>query len=317
MRGLGWVVVGSDQYTRYHNITVRREVYEELKRLADAHGLTLPDFLALVARTYNLVDTLNKLVSLLGAGQHAAGNPSAAPREPPGDAVQHGQKPRRTAWDILREQEIVCASTMKARDPHKVIDVLRDGGAVVIASESDRCAVYPDTWASFVEALSKVGSPDEREVAGRLKGKAKQLFKMLRAAGAVHYDSKARRWVVDPGVVEEAGRAPGLASTGGEEAGAGEHVLRIPVEEAGDPERYVAEMERKGWLCNETAKQVVCVWRELLEQIVVDLNGAGAGARDMEKVLAGDSVKLEAAKAAYEAGLLWYSSQEKRWKAAL
>jgi hypothetical protein len=37
----------------------------------------------------------------------------------------------------------------------------------------------------------------------------------------------------------------------------------------------------------------------------------------MEKALAGDSAKLEVAKAAYEAGLLWYSSQEKRWKAAL
>jgi hypothetical protein len=37
----------------------------------------------------------------------------------------------------------------------------------------------------------------------------------------------------------------------------------------------------------------------------------------MERALAGDSVKLEVAKVAYEAGLLWYSSQEKKWKAAL
>jgi predicted CopG family antitoxin len=313
---LGWAVVGGGRYTRYYNITVRREVYEELKRLADAHGLSLPDFLALVARTYNLVDTLSRLASLLEARQHAAGNPSTASRESPVDAVQQGQKPRRTSWQILEEQGVVCVSTMKARDPHKVIDVLRDSGAVVIASENDRCAVYPDIWASFVETLSKVGSPDEREVLGKLKGKAKQLFKMLRAAGAVHYDSKARRWVVDPGVVEEAGRVPGLAGAGGGEE-AGGHVLRIPVEEAGDPEKYMAEMEKKGWLCNETAKQVICVWRETLEQAVVDLNSAGAGARDMEKVLAGDTAKLEVAKAAYEAGLLWYSSQEKRWKAAL
>jgi hypothetical protein len=59
------------------------------------------------------------------------------------------------------------------------------------------------------------------------------------------------------------------------------------------------------------------LWQELLERVMVGLNGAGAGARDLERVLAGDSVKLEAAKAAYEAGLLWHSSQEKRWKAAL
>jgi hypothetical protein len=287
--------------------------------LADAHGLTVPDFLALVARTYNLVDTLNRLVSLLEARQHTAGNPSTASREPPGDTASQGsqgQKPRRTSWNILEEQGVVCASTMKARDPHRVIDVLRDSGAVVIVSESDRCAVYPDTWASFVETLSKVSSPDEREALGKLKGKAKQLFRMLRATGAVYYDSKARRWVVDPGVVEEAGRAPGLAGAG-EEAEAGGHVLRIPVEEAGDPERYMAEMERRGWLCNEAARQVICVWREVLEQAVVDLNSSDAGAKDMERALAGDSAKLEVAKAAYEAGLLWHSSQEKRWKAAL
>jgi hypothetical protein len=241
----------------------------------------------------------------------------------PPQTAEQGSKPKKTSWDVLREQQITCVSSMKGvRDPEKIVESLKEKGAVILVSENDRCAVYPDTWASFVEALSKAGSPDEREALGRLKGKAKQLFKMLRAAGAVYYDSKARRWVVDPGVVEEAGRASGLASTGAEEAGegkaGGKHVVRVPVEEAGgDPEKYMAEMERKGWLCNEAAKQVICVWRGVLEQAVVDLNSSGAGAKDMERALAGDSVKLEVAKVAYEAGLLWYSSQEKKWKAAL
>jgi hypothetical protein len=237
-----------------------------------------------------------------------------------GDTQQQGQKPRRTAWDILREQEIVCASTMKARDPDKIIDILRDGGAAVIASGSDRCAVYPDTWSSFVETLSKVGSPDEREALGRLKGKAKHLFKMLRAAGAVYYDSKAKRWVVDPGVVEEAGRAPGLASTGAEEAGegkaGGKYVVRVPVEEAGgDPEKYMAEMERKGWLCNEAARQVICVWREALRLVVDVLNKNSVRVSEMEKALAEDKDMLEVAKAGYEAGLLWFDSSQGKWRA--
>jgi len=166
-----------------------------------------------------------------------------------------------------------------------------------------------------VESLARINSPDEREVLGRLKGKAKQLFKMLRAAGAVYYDSRTRTWVIDTSAVER-GESPGLGEAGEEKAG-GKHVVRVPVEEAGDPERYMAEMERRGWLCNEAARQVVCVWRETLEQAVVDLNSAGAGARDMEKALAGDGVKLEVAKTAHEAGLLWYNSREKRWKAAL
>jgi hypothetical protein len=235
----------------------------------------------------------------------------------PSQTVEQGSKPKKTSWDVLREQQITCVSSMKGvRDPEKIVESLKEKGAVILVSENDRCAVYPETWMSFVESLAKVSSPDEREALGRLRGKAKQLFKMLRAAGAVHYDSKARRWVVDPSVVEEAGRAPGPAGGGGEAVGA-VHVLRIPVEEAGDPERYMAEMEKRGWLCNEAARQVVCVWRETLEQAVADLNGNGAGAKDMEKVLAGDTAKLEVAKAAHEAGLLWYNLQEKRWKAAL
>jgi hypothetical protein len=311
----------------YRHLSVREDVYVRLEEFARNRGLASPADAIPVLLEY--ADIHSKLEHLLQAsvrdllqacatppqtGASQAKVPNSAQQA--GGTSQQGPKPRKTAWDILREQEIVCASTMKARDPDKIINILRDSGAVVIASENDRCAVYPDTWMSFVEALAKAGSPDEREVAGRLRGRAKQLFKMLRAAGAVHYDSKTKTWVVDPSVVEEAGRAPGLAGTGGEEE-AGGHVLRIPVEEAGDPERYMAEMERKGWLCNEVARQVVCVWREALEQAIVDLNSSGAGARDMERVLAGDSVKLEAARAAYEAGLLWYSSQEKRWKAAL
>jgi hypothetical protein len=213
-------------------VTVRREVYEELKRLADAHGLDVPDFLALVARTYNLVETLSKLVSQLGESQHATGKPPEAPKEPPGSAPGGRKGGQRKAWEILREQGVVCASAMRARDPHKVIDVLRDGGAIVIASESDRCAVYPDTWMSFVEALAKAGSPDEREVAGRLRGRAKQLFKMLRAAGAVHYDSKTKTWVVDTSIIER-GESPGLEEIGVEE-GEGGRAVKAVAEEGGE-----------------------------------------------------------------------------------
>ncbi len=310
----------------YRHLSVREDVYARLEEFARSRGLAGPaDAIPLLLEYADIHSRLERLLQAsmrdllqactaqqqAGAGQARAPNSAQQASE----AHQQAQKPRRTAWDILKEQEVVCASTMKARDPDKIISILKDGGAVVIASESDRCAVYPDTWVSFVESLAKISSPDEREVAGRLKGKAKQLFKMLRAAGAVHYDSKTRAWVVDTSIVER-GESPGLGEARGERAEGG-RVLRIPVEEAGDPERYMAEMERRGWLCNEAGRQVICVWRETLEQAVVDLNSSGAGARDLEKALAGDTAKLEVAKAAYEAGLLWYSSQEKRWKAAL
>jgi hypothetical protein len=299
--------------------------YRALAERARREGVSVSEVLRVAVRSYlglptqspscdEVLGRLGELEKRIIALEQAVFKQAGA--SPPQTADQ-SSKSKRTAWDVLREQEIACVSNMKGvRDPEKIVESLKEKGAVILVSENDRCAVYPDTWMSFVESLAKVSSPDEREVLGRLKGKAKQLFRMLRAAGAVHYESKTRRWVVDPSVVEEAGRAPGPAGGGGEAVGAG-HVLRIPVEEAGDPERYVAEMERRGWLCNEVARQVICVWRETLEQAVVDLNSAGAGAKDMEKALAGDGMKLEVAKAAHEAGLLWYSSQEKRWKAAL
>jgi hypothetical protein len=304
---------------------LRDDVYRALIERAREEGVTPSELVRRAILAYlnlpvqepsrdEILDKLGELERRIAILEQAVFKRAGA--SPPQTAEQ-SSKSKRTAWDVLREQEITCVSNMKGvRDPEKIVESLKEKGAVILVSENDRCAVYPDTWSSFVETLSKVSSPDEREVLGRLGGKAKQLFRTLRAAGAVHYDFKAKRWVVDASAVEEAGRAPGPAGGGGE-AGAGGHILRIPVEEAGDPERYMAEMEKKGWLCNEAARQVVCVWRETLEQAVADLNSAGAGAKDMEKALAGDGVKLEVAKTAHEAGLLWYSSQEKRWKAAL
>jgi hypothetical protein len=78
---------------------------------------------------------------------------------------------------------------------------------------------------------------------------------------------------------------------------------------------YMARKEKQGYICNDTASKVYCVWREDIEQVIVDLNNAGAKTGELEKVLSGE--KLETAKVAVEAGLLWYDSKEKRWRAPL
>jgi hypothetical protein len=233
---------------------------------------------------------------------------------PPQTATQ-SSKSRKTAWDILREQEIMCISSMKgARDPERIVVSLKKNGAIILVSENDKCAVYPETWMSFIEGLSKINSPDEREVLGKLKGRAKQLFKMLRAVGALHFDSKSRTWVIDTNIIEK-GESPGLEEVR-EEKAESEYVVRVSKEEAGDAESYIADMEREGWICNEKSGSIICVWRELLEQVVVDLNNSKAGVNDLEKALAGDEDKLEVGKAAYEAGILWLDSKEKRWRIA-
>ena len=82
-----------------------------------------------------------------------------------------------------------------------------------------------------------------------------------------------------------------------------------------DVEEYMARKEREGYICNEAGRKVCCIWREDIEQLVVDLNSAGARMGELDKVLAGE--KLETAKAAVDAGLLWFSSKEQRWQAPL
>jgi hypothetical protein len=80
-------------------------------------------------------------------------------------------------------------------------------------------------------------------------------------------------------------------------------------------EEYMAKKERQGYVCNETGREIVCVWREDLEQLIVELNSAGAKMGEFEKVLGGE--KLNIARVAERAGLLWYDNKEKRWRAPL
>ena len=80
-------------------------------------------------------------------------------------------------------------------------------------------------------------------------------------------------------------------------------------------EEYMAKKEREGYICNETGREVICVWREDLEQIVVELNSAGVKMGELDRALSRE--KLEIAKRAVEAGLLWYDNKEKRWRAPL
>jgi hypothetical protein len=82
-----------------------------------------------------------------------------------------------------------------------------------------------------------------------------------------------------------------------------------------DVEEYMARKEREGYLCNETSREVVCVWREDVEQLVVELNSTGVKMGELDKALSGE--KLETARVAERAGLLWYDNKEKRWRAPL
>jgi len=216
------------------------------------------------------LDKLGELEKRILALEQAVFKQAGAnPPQTPSQAIEQSSKPKKNAWNILEEEGIVCISTMtKAKDPHKIIDILKSNGAIILSSENDKCAVHPDTWTSFVESLAKINSPDEREVLGKLKGKAKQLFKMLRAVGAVHFNSKTKTWIVDTSVVEKGEKAPGLKEAKeGEEKTGSQYVVRVPIEEVENAENYMTDMERSGWLCNEANKNIICVWRQVWSRL--------------------------------------------------
>ena len=80
-------------------------------------------------------------------------------------------------------------------------------------------------------------------------------------------------------------------------------------------EEYMARKEKEGYICGETSREIVCIWRELIEEIIVELNSAGAKLGELDKALSGE--KLNTARIAERAGLLWFDSKDKRWRAPL
>jgi hypothetical protein len=121
-------------------------------------------------------------------------------------------------------------------------------------------------------------------------------------------------------VTTSTGNHPVQTTTQGKaKSGERRRVISFSLEWAGrkgiNVEEYMARREREGYLCNETGREVVCVWREDIEQVVAELNSAGAKMGELDRVLSGE--KLETARAAERAGLLWYDSREGRWRAPL
>jgi hypothetical protein len=107
--------------------------------------------------------------------------------------------------DILREVRVRCISEMKsARNPEAVIERMKAGGAVVVRTDEDVCAVDPEYWDLFKKKLNESKTPDDREVSSRLKDeKMKKLFQLLRKAGALYLDAKTKEWVYDYSYIEE------------------------------------------------------------------------------------------------------------------
>ena len=208
---------------KYSNLSVRREVREELEKLRSELKVNdLNDLLIVLVKTYrehtNIISKLEEILTntISKAVKEALSSYTNTISTPPSphatqssvESKQHAtQSSKKTAVEILREVKVRCISDMRsARNPEAIIERMRSGGATVVRTEEDVCAVDPEYWDLFKKKLNESKTPDDKEILSRLRDeKMKKLFQLLRKAGALYLDAKTKEWVYDYSFVEEPG----------------------------------------------------------------------------------------------------------------
>ena len=220
---------------KYCNLSIKREVREELDKLREELKISdLNDLLILLVRTYRehtntiskfeeiLTNTVSKfeealtnsiskmLKEVLEAHTNSISKDTSTASMAHTNSVSKETsshtntvsktyvKQKKTAWDILVEQKITCASSIKPESRERILDYLKKTGAVIIKTDEDICAVLPEFWDEFKKKLSEIKTLDDKEVLSRLRNeKLKKIFSLLRKHGALYLDNKSREWVYD------------------------------------------------------------------------------------------------------------------------
>jgi predicted CopG family antitoxin len=204
----------------YKKISIRRDVYEKLVELKEKRGFTsINDVISHLLAMEDIHATISSMfekyhatLSSILEKQHATNSSMVSEAHATQSSMkteQHATKSsKKTAVEILREVKVRCISDMRsARNPEAIIEKMKAGGAVVVRTEEDVCAVDPEYWGFFKRKLNESKTPDDKEILSRLKDeKMKKLFQLLRKAGALYLDAKTKEWVYDYSFVEEPGK---------------------------------------------------------------------------------------------------------------
>lgn len=219
------------RYDKYFNITVKREIYVELKKLAETHGLSVPDFLALIVKTYNLVETLNKTINLLGSSQYITGkipvsedssstsSVTKPTRNTSNDTIttntgnsppqqvstpttqQTAQQKKGDACSWLEERKIIVEGDIADRYDRNTRDRLfrkwkEMCKAEVVEGSSERAAVTPQLWEELQKKINMINS-DSNELAKKMLDKEEyRLFRWLRDQGVLVFSNIEKRWKI-------------------------------------------------------------------------------------------------------------------------
>lgn len=218
----------------YKKISIRGDVYERLVKLRERLGFTsVSDVIAYLLIAEDLRATISSMfekhyatlssmlerelatISSMLKGQHATDSSMASePHATQGsmETKQHATKgSKRSAIEVLKDQKVTCLSDLARagkKSPEAIIESARRGGAIIIRTSEDTCAVEPEFWGEFRSKLNAIKTPDDREVLSKLKdSRMKKLFQLLRKAGALYLDNKSGSWVYDYAFIEEPPKA--------------------------------------------------------------------------------------------------------------
>jgi len=183
------------------------EVERKLSELTLRLDSALKAIQALQESNRVLAEKLSALESRVNALKPSATTSDATTNAIASSSTQVDTKKRKTAIEVLREVKVRCISEMRsARNPEAIIEKMKSGGAVVVRTDEDVCAVDPEYWSLFKKKLDESKTPDDKEVLSGLKDeKMKKLFQLLRKAGALYLDAKSKEWAYDYSFIEEPG----------------------------------------------------------------------------------------------------------------
>jgi hypothetical protein len=196
---------------KYSNLSVRREVREVLDELRRELGISdLNDLLVLLVRTYrehtNIISKIEEVVTnavskvmreTMSTHTNTISTYGSTTETHTSTVSTHtnsvstrtssvSKSGKRTAWDILVEQKVTCASEIRRGNPERVIESLKKQGAVVVKTDKDVCAVLPEFWHEFKRALNSIKTPNDQDVLSRLRDEKMKSYSLC-SETQVHY----------------------------------------------------------------------------------------------------------------------------------
>jgi len=200
---------------RYVGVKLPDYIYEELVKRAKEGAVSLSELVRRAIEAYlgiatipqvsamdlkelvNRVEGLESELALLKEQVNQLCQPPVekASESRANNVTVSGNKPRKTAFDFLKEQRFIVESELtRIRNRDAFFSKLRSDGAIVIETVKGRVAILPEIWEEFKSRLGDVATVNENEIRKRFGDELFKLFRFLREAGEIYFDTAQSMW---------------------------------------------------------------------------------------------------------------------------